>query len=42
MVEGLAWIATGLDPDFKNNLITRYGLRVVQQAISFTKPQGGG
>lgn len=38
-LKGLLGYATGLDPDFKNSLITKYGLSVVQQAFSFTKPQ---
>jgi RNA-directed DNA polymerase len=40
-LKGLLGYATGLDPEFKNSLITKYGLGVVQQAFSFTKPQGG-
>ena len=38
-LKGLLGYATGFDPDFKNSLITKYGLTVVQQALAFTKPQ---
>jgi RNA-directed DNA polymerase len=41
-LKGLLGYATGLDPDFKNSLITKYGLGAVRQAFSFTKTQGGG
>jgi RNA-directed DNA polymerase len=37
-LKGLLGYATGLDPDFKNSLITKYGLTVVQQAFAFTRP----
>lgn len=33
-LKGLLGYATGLDPDFKNSLITKYGLTVVQQAFA--------
>lgn len=34
-LKGLLGYATGLDPDFKNSLITKYGLTVVLQAFAF-------
>lgn len=37
-LKGLLGYATGLDPDFKNSLITKYGLAAVQQAFVFAKP----
>ncbi len=40
-LKGLLGYATGLDPDFKNSLITKYGLTVVQKAFAFTKPHVG-
>jgi RNA-directed DNA polymerase len=36
-LKGLLGYATGLDPDFKNSLITKYGLIAVQQAFVFAK-----
>jgi RNA-directed DNA polymerase len=36
-LKGLLGYATGLDPDFKNSLIMKYGLTAVQQAFAFTK-----
>lgn len=38
-LKGLLGYATGLDPDFKNSLINKYGLGTVHQAFSFAKPQ---
>lgn len=40
-LKGLLGYATGLDPDFKNSLIMKYGLTVVQQALTFAKPDVG-
>lgn len=40
-LKGLLGYATGLDPDFKNSLIIKYGLSVVRQAFSFKKPHAG-
>lgn len=37
-LKGLLGYAVGLDPDFKNSLVTKYGLDMVRQAFSFTKP----
>lgn len=37
-LRGLIGYATGLDPDFKNSLITKYGLTLLQRACGLAKP----